>query len=115
MIVVSPDYRHLRFCHNTVRYFVVGINSFKQILILQLFSYSSGNSIQFSYFDIIPELPYMVLVYSPCLTMRRSIQQSALVVCIHVQHRGYYMSAHVLLNVLNELKKSDKMRGLSSN
>ena len=29
-------------------------------------------------------------------------------------HRGSYMSAHVLLNLLNELGKRDKMRGLSS-
>ena len=29
-------------------------------------------------------------------------------------HRGFYMSAHVLLNLLNELGKSDKMRGLPS-
>ena len=85
------------------------------ILILQLFSHSSGNPIQFSFLDIIPEITYIVLVYSPCLTMRRSIKQSALEVCIHVQHRGYYMSAHVLLNLLNELRKSDKMRGLQSN
>ena len=28
-------------------------------------------------------------------------------------HRGSYMSAHVLLNLLNELGKSDKMRGSS--
>ena len=27
-------------------------------------------------------------------------------------HRGSYMSAHVLLNILNELGKRDKMRGL---
>ena len=27
-------------------------------------------------------------------------------------YRGSYMSAHVLLNLLNELGKSDKMRGL---
>ena len=27
-------------------------------------------------------------------------------------HRGYYMSAHVLLNLLNESRKSDKMRAL---
>ena len=27
-------------------------------------------------------------------------------------HRGSYMSAHVLLNLLNELGKRDKMRGL---
>ena len=29
--------------------------------------------------------------------------------------RGSYMSAHVLLNLLNELGKRDKMRGLPSN
>ena len=29
-------------------------------------------------------------------------------------HRGSYMSAHVLLNLLNKLGKSHKMRGLSS-
>ena len=28
-------------------------------------------------------------------------------------HRGFYMSAHVLLNLLNELGKSDKMRCVS--
>ena len=27
-------------------------------------------------------------------------------------HRGSYMSAHILLNLLNELEKRDKMRGL---
>ena len=29
-------------------------------------------------------------------------------------NRGSYMSVHVLLNLLNELGKSDKMRGLPS-
>ena len=29
-------------------------------------------------------------------------------------HKGSYMSAHVLLNLLNELGKRDKMRGLPS-
>ena len=29
-------------------------------------------------------------------------------------HRGSYMSAHVLLNLLNKLGKRDKMRGFSS-
>ena len=29
-------------------------------------------------------------------------------------NRGSYMSAHVLFNLLNELGKSDKMRGLPS-
>ena len=31
-----------------------------------------------------------------------------------VLNRGSYMSAHVLLNLLNELGKRDKMRGLPS-
>ena len=30
------------------------------------------------------------------------------------EHRGSYRSAHVLLNLLNEMGKSDKMRGLPS-
>ena len=29
-----------------------------------------------------------------------------------MMHRGSYASAHVLLNLLNELRKSDKMRGV---
>ena len=29
-------------------------------------------------------------------------------------NRGSYMSAHVLLNLLNEFRKQDKMRGLQS-
>ena len=32
----------------------------------------------------------------------------------HRQHRGSYNCAHVLLNLLNELGKRDKMRGLPS-
>ena len=32
----------------------------------------------------------------------------------HTIYRGSYMSAHVLLNLLNELGKRDKMRGLPS-
>ena len=32
----------------------------------------------------------------------------------HFLHRGSYMSARVLLNLLNELGKRDKMRGLPS-
>ena len=35
--------------------------------------------------------------------------------CFHtILHRGSYMSAHVLLNLLNELGKRDKMQGLPS-
>ena len=32
----------------------------------------------------------------------------------HEINRGSYMSAHILLNLLNELGKRDKMRGLPS-
>ena len=35
-------------------------------------------------------------------------------VCYHCIYRGFYISAHVLLNLLNELRKRDKMQGLSS-
>ena len=35
-------------------------------------------------------------------------------VSIQVIHRGSSMSAHVLLNLLNKLRKRDKMRGLLS-
>ena len=43
------------------------------------------------------------------LCFRDSIMDSDL-----VGYRGSYMSAHVLLNLLNELGKRDKMRGLPS-
>ena len=33
---------------------------------------------------------------------------------LHFIHRGSYMSAHDLLNLLNELRKRDKIRGLPS-
>ena len=31
---------------------------------------------------------------------------------LHAKNRGFYMSAHILLNLLNELGKRDKMQGL---
>ena len=34
---------------------------------------------------------------------------------LKMQNREFYISAHVLLNLLNELRKSDKIRGLPSN
>ena len=45
--------------------------------------------------------------------------QSTGAYAIHIKasmfiNRGSYMSAHVLLNLLNELGKRDKMRGLPS-
>ena len=33
---------------------------------------------------------------------------------VSIKNRGSYMSAHVLLNLLNELGKRNKMRGLPS-
>ena len=32
----------------------------------------------------------------------------------HILYRGSYMSTHVLFNLLNKLRKRDKMRGLLS-
>ena len=40
--------------------------------------------------------------------------KSIIFLIYHILNRGSYMSAHVLLNLLNELGKSDKMRGLPS-
>ena len=40
-----------------------------------------------------------------------SVEKHLRAKCIN---RGSYMSAHLLLNLLDELRKSDKMRGLSS-
>ena len=40
--------------------------------------------------------------------------RSLRVVILHRFYRGSHMSAHVLLNLLNDLGKRDKMRGLSS-
>ena len=38
--------------------------------------------------------------------------QSITLIDTHIIHRESYMSAHVLLNLLNEFGKRDKMRGL---
>ena len=40
-------------------------------------------------------------------------RRTGMIVNIEI-NRGSYMSAHVLLNLLNELGKKDKMRGLPS-
>ena len=44
-----------------------------------------------------------------CISHRNDYNQHI----IHI-NRGSYMSAHVLLNLLNEMWKRDKMRGLPS-
>ena len=40
--------------------------------------------------------------------------KNLLTILVTVIYRGSYISAHVLLNLLNELRKRDKMRGLPS-
>ena len=47
---------------------------------------------------------------------KRAVSILIFIALIHsyVLYRGSYMSAHVLLNLLNELEKRDKMRGLPS-
>ena len=48
------------------------------------------------------------------LRLRRGIIRRACTLSYYVSDRGSYMSAHVLLNLINELGKRDKMRGLPS-
>ena len=55
------------------------------------------------------------LGFSIVLLVLFKCQMYMYVFMFHVKiHRGSYMSAHVLLNLLNELGKRDKMRGLPS-
>ena len=49
---------------------------------------------------VLPSLAIILLHWRQSLTL--------------IVNRGSYMSAHVLLNLLNELGKRDKMRGLPS-
>ena len=47
--------------------------------------------------------------------MLDSIYHVTFIMCLSILiHRGSYMSAHVLLNLLNELRKRNKMQGLPS-
>ena len=45
---------------------------------------------------------------------KEKIDEISLYSVTESENRGSYMSAYNLLNLLNKLKKSDKMRGLSS-
>ena len=57
-----------------------------------------------------------IWIYTVCKTFQEMTIQTTIVVIgnLRVFHRGYYMSAHVLLNLLNKLGKRDKMGGLPS-
>ena len=46
--------------------------------------------------------------------LRISDQHQQVSLFVHYIDRGGYMSAHVCLNLLNELRKKDKIRGLLS-
>ena len=46
--------------------------------------------------------------------MRHHLFQTVVSLKLPPENRGSHMSAHVLLNLLNELGKRDKMRGLPS-
>ena len=43
-----------------------------------------------------------------------SVSVSVFIIVDSAHYRGSYMSVHVLVNLLNEWGKSDKMRGLPS-
>ena len=49
---------------------------------------------------------YVYTVFSQNSNLEKKVLLS---ICLH---RGSYMSAHVLLNLLNKLRKRDKMQGL---
>ena len=51
--------------------------------------------------------------YTPKQTYKQMQDYCDIVASLMI-YRGSYMSAHVLLNLLNELRKRDKMQGLSS-
>ena len=60
-----------------------------------------------------------MMIKTKYFLIRSLFIQFQLLPCIHVPdllavNRGSNMSAHVLLNLLNKLRKSDKMRGLPS-
>ena len=56
---------------------------------------------------------YDVSMVYASLTFNIKVFNKSLYMSLHI-NRGSYMSAHVLLNLLNELEKRDKMRGLPS-
>ena len=49
-----------------------------------------------------------------CLFEQNLKLQSLIYISFYFVNRGSYISAHVLLNLFNELRKRDKMRGLPS-
>ena len=52
--------------------------------------------------------------YFPMCVLERTSSCYCFNASTQTLHRGSYMSAHVLLNLLNEMGKRDKMRGLPS-
>ena len=66
--------------------------------------------------------PAHTLIWGPVISRRHKqagyLDNMVLVAKITVlrvcQNRGSYISAHVLFNLLNEVRKRDKMRGLAS-
>ena len=78
---------------------------------------------QFETTNIIMELSPIWFIYvfisSKYLSLKQNVYLQLILVNskssgLEVLYRGSYMSAHVLLNLLNELGKRDKMKGLPS-
>ena len=66
-------------------------------------------TLKLSFFEIL-----IVCILKAFITYERFFFKKRTPVVLCALHRGSYMSAHVLLNLLNELGKGDKMRGLPS-
>ena len=75
----------------------------KHLVVLPMFIYT----MQFSCYII-------MVAYKHIMCRCQSGCDSCSCVTCEKRNRGSYMSAHVLLNLLNELGKRDKMRGLPS-
>ena len=60
----------------------------------------------------------LIRLFDTCLIYNMKPVQTAILCIVHSRswfNRGSYMSVHVLLKLLNELRNRDKMRGLPSN
>ena len=66
------------------------------------------------YFQVIPDFVYVSSRGSGKTADNQNLMCWLNCFLLLVLNRGSYMSAHVLLNLLNELGKRDKMRGLPS-
>ena len=64
--------------------------------------------------DYAPLKSSIILVYTVCSILSVSVGLFRVIILTTATNTGSYRSAHDLLNLLNKLRKSDKMQGLPS-